>query len=324
MWLEQAGLVPVIADAAAAFKKNGDGNVEPVLDKVIGRCLDAWQEAADLKTYRQAVAEEIAFRISQGESFELNAESWLEFSERASWYEAREKARAMEIEVPWSAELAKTPEGYYQVQGGLEYAVAKSLAAAPFADILWMETATANLHEAKEFADAIHAEFPDKMLAYNLSPSFNWDTTGMTDEQMKRFPEELGKLGFVFNFITYGGHQIDGLAAEDFATALRQDGMLSLARLQRKLRLIESPYRTPQTSGRRPAPGCRADGGFRTHGHHQGHGQGIDAASAPGADRVSAQGAGRVAADLGGAQSICRRRSAPSCVRWRRARTSWS
>jgi isocitrate lyase len=85
------------------------------------------------------------------------------------------------------------------------------------------------------------------MLAYNLSPSFNWDTTGMTDEEMRRFPEELGKLGFVFNFITYGGHQIDGLAAEEFATALRQDGMLSLARLQRKFRLVESPYRTPQS-----------------------------------------------------------------------------
>src|SRR5581483_12143914 len=75
----------------------------------------------------------------------------------------------------------------------------------------------------------------------------NWDTTGMSDEEMKRFPEELGKLGFVFNFITYGGHQIDGLAAEELATALRQEGMLALARLQRKLRLVESPYRTPQT-----------------------------------------------------------------------------
>ena len=64
---------------------------------------------------------------------------------------------------------------------------------------------------------------------------------------MRRFPEELGKLGFVFNFITYGGHQIDGLAAEEFAAALKQDGMLSLARLQRKFRLVESPYRTPQT-----------------------------------------------------------------------------
>ena len=69
----------------------------------------------------------------------------------------------------------------------------------------------------------------------------------MTDDQMRRFPEELGKLGFVFNFITYGGHQIDGLAGEEFATALRQDGMLALARLQRKFRLLESPYRTPQT-----------------------------------------------------------------------------
>jgi isocitrate lyase len=85
------------------------------------------------------------------------------------------------------------------------------------------------------------------MLAYNLSPSFNWDTTGMSDEEMKRFPEELGKLGIVFNFITYGGHQIDGMAAEEFATALKEDGMLALARLQRKFRLLESPYRTPQT-----------------------------------------------------------------------------
>jgi isocitrate lyase len=110
-----------------------------------------------------------------------------------------------------------------------------------------METKTADLHDAKKFADAIHAEFPDKMLAYNLSPSFNWDTTGMSDEEMRRFPEELGKMGFVFDFITYGGHQIDGLVSEEFSAALKQDGMLALARLQRKFRLVESPYRTPQT-----------------------------------------------------------------------------
>ncbi|HEX8907933.1 MAG TPA: isocitrate lyase, partial [Anaeromyxobacteraceae bacterium] len=149
-------------------------------------------------------------------------------------------------------------DGYYQVRGGIDYAIAKSLAAAPFADLLWMETKTADLHDAKRFADAIHAVFPDKMLAYNLSPSFNWDTTGMNDEQMRRFPEELGRLGFVFNFITYGGHQIDGLAAEEFATALRQDGMLALARLQRKFRLLESGYRTPQTL----VGGPRADAGL--------------------------------------------------------------
>jgi len=246
-WLETTGLLPLIDDNAKAYKQSADALVDNMLDKVIPRFLDAWQEAADLKTYRQAVADVIAFRVSQGESFDLSAEEWLAFSERASWYAAREKARELEIDVTWDCELAKTPEGYYQVQGGLEYAIAKSLAIAPFADILWMETATADLEEARAFADAIHAEFPDKMLAYNLSPSFSWDTTGMSDDQMKHFPEELGKLGFVFNFITYGGHQIDGLAAEDFATALQQDGMLSLARLQRKFRLLESPYRTPQT-----------------------------------------------------------------------------
>ena len=177
----------------------------------------------------------------------MSPEEWRAFSGRASLYDARERARELGVDPGWDCELAKTPEGYYQIRGGIPYAIAKSLAAAPFADILWMETKTADLADARQFAEAIHAEFPDQMLAYNLSPSFNWDTTGMTDEEMKRFPEELGKMGFVFNFITYGGHQIDGVAAEEFATALRQDGMLALARLQRKMRLVESPYRTPQT-----------------------------------------------------------------------------
>src|SRR6266536_852533 len=85
------------------------------------------------------------------------------------------------------------------------------------------------------------------MLDYNLCPAFHWCSSGMSDEKMERFPEELGKMGFVFNFITYGGHQIDGVAAEEFATALKQEGMLALARLQRKIRLVESPYKTPQT-----------------------------------------------------------------------------
>ncbi|MBZ0269979.1 isocitrate lyase, partial [bacterium] len=160
---------------------------------------------------------------------------------------AKRRAAELGIHVVWDPDLPRTPEGYYQVRGGIPWAIAKSLAAAPFADILWMETKTAKLADAKMFADAIHARFPDKMLAYNLSPSFNWDTTGMSDDEMRRFPEELGKMGYVFNFITYGGHQVDGVAAEEFATALKQDGMLGLARLQRKIRLIESPYRTPQT-----------------------------------------------------------------------------
>ena len=246
-WLTHAGVMPLLAEKAAAFTNNPGVPVDGLLDAVTASVLDRWQLHADLKTYRQAVADAIALRIGEGHPVEMTVQAWLDFSKDAGWSSAKSRAESMGVHVVWNCELAKTPEGYYQVQGGLDYAIAKSLTAAPFADLLWMETNTANLEEAKAYADAIHAEFPDKMLAYNLSPSFNWDTTGMSEEQMRAFPTDLGRLGFVFNFITYGGHQIDGLAAEEFTTALQQDGMLSLARLQRKLRLIDSPYRTPQT-----------------------------------------------------------------------------
>ncbi|MBZ5665043.1 MAG: isocitrate lyase ICL2 [Acidobacteriia bacterium] len=246
-WLERAGLMPMIAKSAPALKNLPTSEFEAALDKIDTRYVETWQTEAGMKTYGLAVAEVLEFRTAEGERFDMTVEEWLSFSKQASFYEARERAKSMGIQIIWDCELPKTPEGFYQIQGGIDYAIAKSLAVAPFADVLWMETKTADLEDAEKFARAIHAHYPDKMLAYNLSPSFNWDTTGMSDAEMKRFPEELGKLGFVFNFITYGGHQIDGLAAEEFATALKQDGMLALARLQRKFRLLESPYRTPQT-----------------------------------------------------------------------------
>jgi isocitrate lyase len=245
-WLERRGILSQAAEAASVYFE-GKEALDSMFDRVASRFLEAWEDDAGLNTFGEAVAEVIEFRAREGEPVEISAEDWRRFSSRAALSAAREKAIELGIEVEWDAEAARTPEGYYQVRGGIPYAIAKSLAAAPFADLLWMETKTANLDDAREFAEAIHAEFPDKMLAYNLSPSFSWDTTGMSDDEMRSFPEELGKLGFVFNFITYGGHQIDGLAAEEFATALKQDGMLALARLQRKLRMVESPYRTPQT-----------------------------------------------------------------------------
>jgi isocitrate/methylisocitrate lyase len=246
-WLERVGVLAQAAEAVASLREGKEVSIDAMFDRIAARFLDAWEDEALLKTFGEAIAEVIEFRVSEGEPVEISVDDWRRFAARASLYAAREKARELGVDVDWDCEVARTPEGYYQVRGGIPYAIAKSLAAAQFADLLWMETKTANLDDAREFADAIHAEFPDKMLAYNLSPSFSWDTTGMSDEEMRRFPEELGKLGFVFNFITYGGHQIDGLAAEEFATALRQDGMLALARLQRKLRMVESPYRTPQT-----------------------------------------------------------------------------
>ncbi|MDA4107775.1 isocitrate lyase ICL2 [Mycolicibacterium holsaticum] len=246
-WLQHHGIADAVAEAASRHRDDPQQSLDALFDNVESQFVDAWQLDAGLMTYGEAVAELLEFRESEGEQLDMSVDEWREFATRAPLYTAREKAREVGAAVGWDCELAKTPEGYYQVRGGIPYAIAKSLAAAPFADILWMETKTADLADAREFAEAIHAEFPDQMLAYNLSPSFNWDTTGMTDDEMRAFPEELAKMGFVFNFITYGGHQVDGVASEEFATALKQDGMLALARLQRKMRLVESPYRTPQT-----------------------------------------------------------------------------
>jgi len=254
-WLERSGVLALAAEGAAAHQ-GGTATLEDALAPAEARLVEAWEDEAGLETFAEAVAQLLAVRAAEGDDAGMDSAEWLAFARGASWETARERAAALGISLVWEAEHARTPEGYYQIRGGVPCAIARSLAVAPFADLLWMETKSADLEEARTFADAIHARYPDKMLAYNLSPSFNWDTTGMSDEEMRRFPEELGKLGYVFNFITYGGHQIDGVAAEEFATALKQDGMLALARLQRKIRLVESPYRTPQTL----AGGPRLDG----------------------------------------------------------------
>ena len=255
-WFEQVGLMAHIDENIRALQDGREKRITKPLDNAASRFVETWEAKSGLKTYGEAVADLMEFQIEEGRQHELTVDEWLEFAKTASLHEAHEKARSMGIEASWDCELSRTPEGYYQIKGGREYAIAKSLAVAPFADVLWMETATAELADAKQFADAVHAVYPDKMLAYNLSPSFNWDTTGMSEEEMAAYPAQLGKLGFVFNFITYGGHQIDGLASEEFARALQEDGMLALARLQRKLRLLDSPYKTPQTY----VGGPRADG----------------------------------------------------------------
>ena len=247
VWLDRCGVGGAIDGIIEEYLAAPHGRAGEVADRATDALVEAWQAAAGLCTYAEAVAEQIESRTAEGGSFAVGVEEWLDFARTASLACARARAEELGLDVDWDAEPARTPEGYYQVQGGIPYAVAKSLAVAPFCDVLWMETKTADLADAREFAEAVHAVHPGKMLAYNLSPSFNWDTTGMSDDEMRDFPDELAKLGFVFNFITYGGHQVDGMVGEQFAASLREEGMLALAKLQRRLRLVDSPYRTPQT-----------------------------------------------------------------------------
>jgi isocitrate/methylisocitrate lyase len=244
-WFNSVGLDEVIAEKSKALQSAEGATFEKLLDEVSQAMVNAWEKDSRIKTFAEAVVDRMEFH-KEDKHFDMSVDEWNEYASTHTSYELHQKVAEMGLDVHWDPNAARTPEGYFQVRGGIEYAIAKSLAVAPFCDIIWMETKTANLPYAKQFAEAIHAQFPGKMLAYNLSPSFNWDTTGMSDEEMTAFPVELGKLGFVFNFITYGGHQIDGLAAEEFTIALQKEGMLALAKLQRKLRLLESPYKTPQ------------------------------------------------------------------------------
>jgi isocitrate lyase len=102
----------------------------------------------------------------------------------------------------WNWDSPRTREGYYRYQGGTQCAVNRAVAFAPYADLLWMETKSPILAQAKEFAAGVHAVHPGQWLAYNLSPSFNWDAAGLGTREMEAYVWELGKLGFVWQFIT--------------------------------------------------------------------------------------------------------------------------
>ncbi|MEJ2868083.1 isocitrate lyase ICL2 [Actinomycetospora sp. OC33-EN08] len=246
-WLQRTGIRATAETRSKELQGEAAPAVEAAYDEVVSGMVEQWETDAGVMTIGEAGLAALKLLEEEGNDLPVSLEEWTAFAETASFWALRTRARELDLSFTWDADLARTPEGFYQVRGGLEYAIAKSLAVAPYADLIWMETASADITEAREFAEAIHARFPQAMLAYNLSPSFNWDSTGMTDDEMREFPRLLGEAGFVFNFITYGGHQIDGVAAEEFSTALLTDGMLALAQIQRKIRLLESPYRTPQT-----------------------------------------------------------------------------
>ena len=122
-----------------------------------------------------------------------------------------------------------TVEGYWIVRGGLEYAIAKARAYAPFADLLWCETSKPDLGEAREFAQAVHEKFPGKLLAYNCSPSFNWKRN-LDEKTMATFQEKLAELGYKFQFVTLAGFHTLNLSMFELARAYRDQGILAYSK----------------------------------------------------------------------------------------------
>ena len=127
----------------------------------------------------------------------------------------------------------RSPEGFYYVKDGLDQAISRGLAYAPYSDLIWCETGKPDLNEARIFAEAIHKKFPDKLLAYNCSPSFNWKKN-LSDNEIKIFQQEIGKMGYKFQFITLAGFHAQNYAIFDLAKQYKKHGMTAYSKLQQK------------------------------------------------------------------------------------------
>ncbi|EKM51946.1 uncharacterized protein PHACADRAFT_262369 [Phanerochaete carnosa HHB-10118-sp] len=215
-----------------------------------GAALEAveeqWMSAAGIMLFGQALANALK---AQGAS----AQTLERFHARVahvSWPAAVEVAQG-EFglrQVPhWDWDASRTREGYYRYQGGTQCAINRAIAYAPYADALWMETKKPILAQAREFAEGVHAVYPEQWLAYNLSPSFNWDAAGLSTEDMKSYVWELGKLGFVWQFITLAGLHSNGYISDLFAKNFAKEGMKAYVELiQRKEREIGCDVLTHQ------------------------------------------------------------------------------
>jgi isocitrate lyase len=125
----------------------------------------------------------------------------------------------------------RTPEGFFRINNGLKMAIARAIAYAPYADVLWCETSTPDIDEAREFAEGVHAKYPGKLLAYNCSPSFNW-AKKLSAEQIASFQRELGAMGYKFQFVTLAGFHALNFSMFELARQYQEEGMTAYSRLQ--------------------------------------------------------------------------------------------
>jgi isocitrate lyase len=133
----------------------------------------------------------------------------------------------------------RTPEGFFVVECGLDSAIARGLAYAPYADLIWFETSTPDLGEAREFADALHDSFPGKLMAYNCSPSFNWKRH-LDDDGIASFQERLAEMGYRFQFVTLAGFHALNASMFELARGYKEEGMAAYVRLQEREFELES------------------------------------------------------------------------------------
>ncbi|KAJ3750910.1 isocitrate lyase [Lentinula detonsa] len=208
-----------------------------------------WTETHQMCTFNQAVEREINQSTIANKPAALKA--YLDAAAGHSIVDARDIARdLLGASVYWDCDLTRTREGYYHFAGGLEPAVKRAMAFAPYADLLWLETKTPDLEQARSFASKIREKYPGKLLVYNLSPSFNWSSHGFSDvpdADLKAFVFELAKSGFVLQLISLAGLHSNATATAELSARFKEDGMLAYVDLvQRKEKEIGCDVLTHQ------------------------------------------------------------------------------
>ncbi|CAK9025184.1 unnamed protein product [Durusdinium trenchii] len=197
-----------------------------------------WEQRAGCMTFPDAVAKALK---AKGK----DSAQWMKESRKMSIDQMRKAAGDMGLEVFFDWDAARSVEGYYRIKGSTEFCIERAIAFAPYADCIWMETGKPILAQATQFAQEVRAAVPHQMLAYNLSPSFNWDSAGMTDAQMESFIWDLAKLGFCWQFITLAGFHCDALSIDLFAKEYAKRGayayvsMIQREERKNKVRRIE-------------------------------------------------------------------------------------
>jgi len=198
--------------------------VEPLHEAIRNGTDKTWEQRSGCMTFPEAVAKALK---AKG----VDPSTWLRDSLSMSLDKMRSAARALGADVFFDWELCRSVEGYYRIEGSTQYCIQRAIAWAPYADCIWMETGKPILAQATQFAQEVRAAAPHQMLAYNLSPSFNWDTSGMTDGEMESFIWDLAKLGFCWQFITLAGFHCNALSIDLFARDYAERGAAAYVQL---------------------------------------------------------------------------------------------
>lgn len=190
---------------------------------------DQWMAQSSLKLFDEAVIETIAVGVHVDKPGLIH--QYLSEVRGKSNSEARTVAKGLTgVEIHWDWESPRTREGFYRYQGGCDCAINRAIAYAPYADMIWMESRLPDFKQAEEFANGVHAVWPEQKLAYNLSPSFNWKTAMPRDEQ-ETYIKRLGKSGYCWQFITLAGLHTTALISDQFSRAFAKNGMRAYGEL---------------------------------------------------------------------------------------------